>query len=310
MSPSSHLSDETVLDEGYADDDFATLTPSNKDARKAFSEVVETILQTATGGDAQNPLVHFEEDIDAEDGVSVLSETSSTGEPSRSSPLPRAWRGYYRFSLSRLPHDLGLGWLAGRGRQQGPTSPDFLLATSKQYEISSRHARFHFNQETGRLLLSANKRTIVVGSDLIKEQTVVVSSAIRISMGSAAYDFKFTEYEQTKEYQQQLRAALRTLSGKDSLTLLHSISSASSAHDIVVKGYTIQPAVARGSEGTIMPAVRNQGDGTLLAVKRCDPKHKSYGQRILWNEVELLKRIQRDFGRHVSLLCCCAIHGF
>lgn len=249
--------------------EFARLTPSNRFARLAFSQVVEMILHDPDHYTHTQDFIRFAK-AGEEDGFSELSDL---GEGMRApSPPFRLWNGYYRLNLKILPVYPHLGWILGSKPMGGNGQGADLLLTSKQgdHGIGGRHTRLMFHRNTGCLMLWAGPRSVSLhgsfGTVKLKFATRALTESASISMGDLQYRFDYQTLDE-KMYKEDLDHFMKKELGETDFELSGSISSLGSDTDIQLKGYTIKGVFAAGTSAMVAGAIVKQ-TGEFVAVKK------------------------------------------
>lgn len=188
---------------------FVTLTPSNEEAIRAFSKVVNRIStdphhfehhrQFMISSVTRSPISSLLR------GTSVASTGGSGTDPeaetTTTEKLELVWTGNYQISLQAAPQPPAAGWRAGSGRwtERNPTGDiELFLSCEKSDGIRGKHARFIFDRNTGILMLNAF-HTAQSGVKLNASQfgredrsrPLTAPTAI-IQMGKLEYRFAYT----------------------------------------------------------------------------------------------------------------------
>lgn len=246
--------DPTAID-SLASQAILTITPDNAEAKLAFSEVADWILeQQPTGGteqehDEKNPgaearaharkYTWVESDQRKDDDVTRHVRRIASGNLSSSSPMssplgsggvvrPRPidvnkyiWAGCYFIDLTCGPASIPRGWGVGRLRTQPPNN-DFVLClgdSNTSHRVRRRHAVFQVHRETGRIYIqkSSNGAEIEVDGESLPVGKIHVLNhpVTKVRFGQLAYCLEYARFSQTEEHAENLQGYIAKLYGTD-----------------------------------------------------------------------------------------------
>ncbi|KAI9730219.1 MAG: hypothetical protein M1834_005983 [Cirrosporium novae-zelandiae] len=278
---------------------FAYLRPANLQARLAFHEVANEIIEGTDRFKHAQQFIHIEDtkvSLDNDHLTETESEDGLQQEARR-----EIWNGYYYLSFKTMPQAPAIGWQLGGGRWEGKFGNktngrvDLLLAKTRhpQWKLAGVHARFAFLRNGSFLVCVDNpRRPVVVGDDdIARDGSRVLSRKNRISFGDLAYEFERAPQtdEDEERFQEQLRNFLRDFLGASSPP--PDCSATPSDTNYVIGNWIVTGTVGQGSFGTVSAAkhrasgaeaaaklvIRNprntRGTGSEIALARNLPKH-------------------------------------
>lgn len=279
--------------------ELVRLTPSNRLARLAFSQVVEVILHDPDQYTHFYNFIRFSK-AGEEDG---LSELSDLGEGVRApSPPFRLWNGYYKLDLKLLPATPSVGWILGsKSASERGGSADLLLA-SKQglHGVAGRHLRIGLNRDTGCLMVYTSGRNVAIcgsfGTIKLKYGERALTETASISIGDLQYDFAYQQLEEAT-YKRDLEHLMRVELKQTNFELSGSVSSLGSDTDIQLKDYTLKGTFAAGTSAMVAGAIV-KATGQYVAVKKM--RKTSQEDPTIAHEIDALDALHREH-RYVQL---------
>jgi hypothetical protein len=306
-SPASTVPDAPLV--------FATLTPSNALAIRAFSSVVDAILTEDPDFDRCSNFVSFDQSQvslssllppPANEDAPSFSENSDFEPDPSATATPQhddmVFNGHYQFCIDsstswpRLPK---LGWRAGVGRwKQSRERGDIeiLLAydPAKTFTrgIHGAHAIFNFEKQGNFAVRPLHE--IRVNGDSVDKNRGAYSLGLKtrslIEIGMLKYDFAH-QIPPNNPLHAQFQASLGTYLTSE-LTLeppYPTISATPSENMIAVGNWTMQGAVGLGASGLVSAASRNVPTFQVVAVK-CFARN-SGNQKMIADEVDAARAI-------------------
>ena len=278
---------------------FAILTPANKAARDAFSQVA----QRMRGDKGWNP--NARQNIDADEQPVQLStygdgnESDSGTGPSRT--LRPILRGCYTLDLDKHPKSPARGWVIGGGRfGKDNESPEILLTEKKGKDgISARHAMLAHNFASGALVLSAldGKVIVVNGRELVDGQCVIHERTTSLVFGCLMYTLEVRKYENDEHYREHLRIYKEAHALPDD-EYPSNIRATPADSDLVTKRYILRNAIGRGATSMVY-AGHKRSNGDAVVVKKI--MRTKMNAHLIARDVDISSYI----GEHVGISVQC-----
>ncbi|KAI2004259.1 hypothetical protein LOZ50_004399 [Ophidiomyces ophidiicola] len=195
---------------------FARLTPSNTQAKLAFSAMYETdplitrqqVFVQPQQEYSKEILVYRLQEIKLASGEAHESDTptdpdTDTEEDFRHHGM--IWSGWFEFKLNPGPYHPEDGWTLGKGRNA--IDVDFRLPSRRvSTGLRGLHALFNFHPTTGYLFISKastlqNAIVCVNGSSVgYEEQFSLNQNPMHIKVGFLEFEFRYTDFAYTKPY--------------------------------------------------------------------------------------------------------------
>ena len=274
---------------------FAILTPFNKAAIDAFSQVAQRMREDK----AWNP--NARQNIDANEQPVQLStygdenENDSGTGPSRT--LRPILKGCYTLDLDKAPKSPARGWMLGGGRfDKDNESPEILLTEKKGKDgISARHAILAHNFASGALVLSAldGKVIVVNGRELVDGQCVIHGRTTSLTFGSLVYTLEVRKYQNDEHLREHLRIYKETHAILDD-EYPSNIRATPAESDIVTERYVLRNAIGRGATSVVY-AGHKRSNGDAVVVKKI--MRTKMNAHLIARDVH----ISRYIGEHVSI---------
>ena len=274
---------------------FAIMTPANKDARDAFSQVA----QKMRADDAWNP--HARQNIDANEQpvqVSSYGDESESGDgsgPSRT--LRPVLKGCFTFDLAIPPRTPELGWMIGGGSfGKDDESPEILLTEKKtKAGVSARHAMLAHNFSSGALVLSAldSKDTMVNGLKLVDGQCMIHGLTTSLGFGSLMYTLEVRKYHTDRHYRDHLRIYKEAHNIPDD-EYPTNIRATTAECDLVTERYVLRNAIGRGATSVVY-AGHKRSNGDAVVVKKI--MRTAMNARFITRDIDISSYI----GEHVGI---------
>lgn len=270
-----------------------TLTPQNAEARLAFSELVDWLIETSQGDDAgaeerTQASVHVSTSSKhaRDEEVGRLMQHMQTGRLSSSSPRspeqeqmcaadPGTYihTGCYFIDLSHPPTNEFRGWTAGRRIQNARSRNDFILGlhNSALHGIRQHHVAFQVH-ETGRILVRkiSDRGVLEIDGDALDSREVRLLnkhiSSVRI--GQLKYEVAYTRYSATKEHGKDMSEYVRKFYGHQSPVDLSMTPTPAPGNTIQVGQWTLSGAGTIGVGGSGRVSVGINSTGEVVALKR------------------------------------------
>jgi len=268
---------------------FAQLTPHNIEACRAFSNVVDTILNHPTQFDHHRKFISYSPTQVPLHSVLDLPSTSSsagTGTDTETEPTcgdnaksqieeQMVWKGSYPLSLDIPPQGPALGWRAGSGRWKGNAtgSVDLLLShNTPQDDVRGSHVSFTFDKDTGVLMLQPRhpgQSGIKLRSKYYAGQSnaqALIEPASVIQVGRLEYEFKYTiEAHSAVERRFQIRKVKYFQEKLNAPPPIEATSVTPSRNSMAIGAWTVPGTVGKGTYGVVSAAIHQ--NGTVIAVK-------------------------------------------
>ncbi|KID81806.1 Protein kinase-like domain protein [Metarhizium guizhouense ARSEF 977] len=271
-----------------------TLTPENAEAKLAFSEVVEWLLEqnkSETESHAQDHARTFiwtasQQTHDAD--VTRFLRQLHTGNLSSSSPISsphpdisdkedtpppiaQVWTGCYYISLKRLPQHPQRGYTAGSLRL-GHTMNDLLLCLGNNtvYGVRQRQATLQMHH-TGRVYLrtATDKAFNYVRGDRIRDGIHLFNDASTlVTFGSLTYRMQYTRFAHSDDHKNLLISYLQTVGGPQSSVSVLAMTPTPSQDNAIKVGQwsLISGTIGQGAFGKVSIALNSTGH--IAALKR------------------------------------------
>lgn len=298
---------------------FAQLKPNNTDACKAFSKVVDAMINNPKQFEHHRKFIRYSPTQVLLHSVLNLPSTSSsvgTGTDTETEPTvgedaksenreQMIWQGSFHLSLDVAPFFPALGWRAGSGRwNKNPiASVDLLLSyLTPQDSVRGNHVIFGFNKNTGVLMLQpchGGQHGIKLDAKSFagpSNAQALLRPASVIQIGRLEYQLEFTmpvnhimeklfQKEKAKYFQERLHAP----------PPIEATSGTPSWNNMVIGPWTAISTVGRGSYGVVSAAIH--WDGSVIAVKSF-LRHNRQSDKSVMDEVATAKRLMIDIKRH------------
>ncbi|RKK82230.1 hypothetical protein BFJ68_g17553 [Fusarium oxysporum] len=267
-----------------------TLRPQNAEARLAFSQVVDWLLETSQADDFQ-----AQEREQASHHISTASrqvldqqvnrliEQIKTGHLSSSSPTSSGQSvdkgessvyihtGCYFIDLSRPPTNNFRGWIAGR--KSNKTYNDFILCldNSSLFGIRQHHATFQIH-ETGRILVQkiSDRGVVEVDGDVLhaRERRLFNQHTSSIRLGQLKYLVEYTRHSTTEKHTEAMTEYIRKFYSHKNTIDISMTPTPAPGNGIQIGQWSLSGAgtVGVGGSGRVSVGVNKKGD--VVAMKR------------------------------------------
>ncbi|EGU72583.1 hypothetical protein FOXB_16907, partial [Fusarium oxysporum f. sp. conglutinans Fo5176] len=267
-----------------------TLRPQNAEARLAFSQVVDWLLETSQADDfqaqereqASHHISTASKQV-RDQQVNRLIEQIETGHLSSSSPTSSGQSvdksessvyihtGCYFIDLSQPPTNNFRGWIAGR--KSNKTHNDFILCldNSSLFGIRQHHATFQVH-ETGRILVQkiSDRGTVEVDGDVLhaRECRLFNQHTSSIRLGQLKYLVEYTRHSNTENHTEAMTEYTRKLYSHKNLLDISMTPTPAPGNGIQIGQWSLSSAgtVGVGGSGRVSVGVNKKGD--VVAVKR------------------------------------------
>ncbi|KAG8664397.1 hypothetical protein FPOAC2_13340 [Fusarium poae] len=267
-----------------------TLRPQNAEARLAFSQVVDWLLETSQADDFQaqereqashhistaSRQVHDQQ-------VNKLIEQIETGHLSSSSPTSSGQSvdkgessvyihtGCYFIDLSQPPTNNFRGWIAGR--KSNRTHNDFILCldNSSLFGIRQHHATFQVH-ETGRILVQkiSDHGVVEVDGDVLhaRERRLFNQHTSSIRLGQLKYLVEYTRHSTTENHTEAMTEYIRKFYSHKNTLDISMTPTPAPGNGIQIGQWSLSGAgtVGVGGSGRVSVGVNKKGD--VVAIKR------------------------------------------
>lgn len=333
-SSSERTNEDPTAPDSIAATATVTVTPENAEAKLAFSQVVDWILEQAkdpTGVDAraharryiwwqsdQRPdadvsrLLRHRNDLPSSSPASSFSTevptTTTTQKAPTATPVPdvATWSGCYFIDLAVPPARPARGWSAGRLRQDEPYS-DFVLSLGR--DVKQHHAYVNIDAVTGRVKIRKSgadgAKVEVNGQPLLDTtQRVLNDVTTRIRFGQLAYDVQYARFSQTSQHTQVVQRYLRRFDSGGSmsdmsLAALTPIPSSSAAVLSVGQWHLSETGtVGVGGAGRVSIGVNQAGKVVALKRLSIDTIHQKLRVKRQQRNMERLTNLANEAGQH------------
>ena len=267
---------------------FVALTPSNREAIRAFSKVVDMIstdphhfahhrkflVSSATRSPLSSLLRGTSIASSGGSGTDAETEPNATTEP-----VELLWTGSYHISLGTYPHPPSTSWRAGSGRwtERNPTGNiELFLSCGKNDGIRGNHADFAFDKATGILMLNARhaaQNGVKLNASLFgrKDGSRALNTPTAIiQMGRLEYSFAYTidpNSAEERAFQEDKVVFFRNV--LKVAPPIESTSATPSANNMVIGDWTLHGTAGTGAFGIVSAASHRYG-GSVVAFKRID----------------------------------------
>ncbi|KAH7187045.1 kinase-like domain-containing protein [Fusarium oxysporum] len=267
-----------------------TLRPQNAEARLAFSQVVDWLLETSQPDDFQ-----AQEREQASHHISTASrqvrdqqvnrliEQIETGHLSSSSPTSSGQSvdkgessvyihtGCYFIDLSQPPTNNFRGWIAGR--KSNKTHNDFILCldNSSLFGIRQHHATFQVH-ETGRILVQkiSDRGVVEVDGDVLhaREHRLFNQHTSSIRLGQLKYLVEYTRHSTTEKHTEAMTEYVRKFYSHKNTLDISMTPTPAPGNGIQIGQWSLSGAgtVGVGGSGRVSVGVNKKGD--VVAMKR------------------------------------------
>ncbi|PCD21230.1 STE protein kinase [Fusarium graminearum] len=267
-----------------------TLTPQNAEARLAFSQVVDWLLETSQADDfraqereqASHHISTASKQVHDQQ-VNRLIEQIETGQLSSSSPTSSGQSvdkressvyihtGCYFIDLSQPPTNNLRGWIAGR--KSNRTHNDFILCldNSSLFGIRQHHATFQVH-ETGRIIVQkiSDHGVVEVDGDVLhaRERRLFNQHTSSIRLGQLKYLVEYTRHSTTKKHTEAMTEFIRKFYSHKNTLDISMTPTPAPGNGIQVGQWSLSSAgtVGVGGSGRVSVGVNKKGD--VVAIKR------------------------------------------
>lgn len=299
---------------------FATLTPSNIQAKIAFDEVYDYFI---THGEAPacfsvEPHREFNREVfllrrrnptAAEDSeVSDTPTDPDTDLEDELTPLGEIWMGRYTFSLDNEPSRPSRGWMVGRGRQD--VAVDIQLTTNRpNFNVRGFHALFNLHTSTGYLWIcratgSIGLELTVNGEEVGKGQRFALNQTpMRIRLGRCEYLFEYTEYARSNSFKKLQRDYMTRYLNVLTENLDLGLTPTPNPQSRMIGEWTLGMSLGKGTFGKVFVGTNVQNE--IVAVKIVERGTRT--QASVAEEIRILEELKKlgekedDQGRLVRL---------
>ncbi|KAH8662667.1 kinase-like domain-containing protein [Ilyonectria robusta] len=307
-----------------------TITPQNAEARLAFSEVADWVIERSQGSQddekdqartqASNFMWTSPRHIrDAEVGTLIAQIRTgylSSSSPSSSfslydnpktvsSPADTAEAqsavgkyirtGCYFVDLTHPPTNVFRGWIAGRRTSSG--SPDefvLCLENTALLGIRQHHALFQVHQ-TGRIALRklSDRGIVEVDGDALqpREVRVLNKHSSFVRLGQLKYEIAYSRFSMAEEHTAILGRYIQTLYRQPSPPDLSFTPTPAAGNTIQVGQWTLTTAGTVGTGGEGRVSVGVNNAGEVVALKRISVSKNGFAPKRRQNTLERLTHL-------------------
>ncbi|KKY16205.1 putative serine threonine protein [Diplodia seriata] len=297
---------------------FATLTPINSEACKAFNSAVDVISTHEAAFEHQASFIQFSQKqlpltsllesrgIPSEDSFSDTDSEDDKPKIDNHAAPDLVYEGKFRLTFKNYPASAKVGWVLGKGRfsKSGPTTDDVdLLLGWNTDKVHGRHATIQYDPETGILHLQAlHTKSVVILDErpFTKAQGPLALNGIShtIRMGHLAYRFEFVQYSGAEfklmeEAKMQFHYAV--LHAKEDP--IRQTFPTPAVNDMTVGSWVLHNPMGAGAVGIVSAASRKDGPFEVVAIK--DLVRRNYGTRhIAQREAERARLVAEATSTH------------
>jgi serine/threonine protein kinase len=301
---------------------FASLTPSNIQAKIAFNEVYEYFR---IHGEAPPYFAVAEHQVynrevflyrlrggslGGSDGYASDTPTDpdTDVEDNDLEPLGLLWTGQFIFSLKNIPNRPALGWMVGRGRQD--IAADIQLTINKpHYDVRGLHAKFNLHASTGYLWIGRASGTpglelTVNGEDVpLGQRFALNQTPMNIRLGRCEYVFEYTDFARSSAFQRDQRDYLGTYLNVPANNISFALTPTPNPKARTFGEWTLGISLGKGTFGKVFAATNAASE--IVAVKIVERAKRS--QESVAEEIRVLKELKtlgetaNDNGRLVKL---------
>ncbi|TKA52889.1 hypothetical protein B0A49_12803 [Cryomyces minteri] len=289
--------------------DFARLTPLNGDARLAFSEVCDAVMNQFKGYQYHRDFMIIDDHQDSFRSSSPSFSSATDTEPDVAAIVPptssstKIWTGCYIFSLKTPLERHLVGWRAGRAAADEfktlSGGVDLILSLNKaeQGGVRRNHAAFSFDRQSGVFCVTAN-RSMAIGDSELKRGTrkALDKHSQILHFGPLRYRLHYTVQhtpEAMLNHQVQLTAYFQEYLNADAPNPL--TSATPSEVDTKIGEWTLREVAGKGHKTLVHAA--SYSDGTIAAFKRLSFDDQAATNKSL-AEVQLYKAITTGLSSH------------
>ncbi|KAH7205122.1 uncharacterized protein BKA55DRAFT_668896 [Fusarium redolens] len=228
-----------------------TLIPQNAEAKLAFTEVVDWLLDVSQADDSQ-----AEKRVQASNHVSTLMKQIQTGHLSSSSP-------------SSSGRDINTSARSGTTK----THNDLILYldNSALHGIRQHHAAFQVHK-TGRILVQkiSDRGIIEVDGDMLglRELRVLNKHTSSIRLGQLKYQIEYTRFSATQEHSEAISKYIGKFYRHTNPLDISITPTPALGNTIQISQWTLSSAgmIGIGGSGRVSVGMNNRGD--IMALKR------------------------------------------
>ena len=243
--------------------DFAILIPRNRDALRAFNDVVN-LAPTR-----HQQYLHIEKAK-----RNSCNNPASTDTDTGAAEIRLPWAGHYRLNMDFPSKHPGPGWILGRGRSYlndlGIDLP--LTGRRKTCRVSGRHLRVVHNLNTGFLLhcTDHNRKMIVDGKiEVRNKQRAITSPITGLTTGDLSYILEFRDLTTYENQICRLKERMGQSSCQSTLKPTVILLSTPSAVFYDILGYSIQGTISKWASSIVYAGIQKN--------KWSEGVHQEYG---------------------------------
>jgi serine/threonine protein kinase len=298
-------------------DVFATLTPIESAAKRAFSDVAACCMAQPPPYWKKymhiNPIpVYDHEDardlernefafgIDDSEGASTSADE---GTVSRRKDLYTLWTGCYIFKLSEDGR-----WIAGKGRPRSQLPGEGVQFKLMHERIRGMHVRFFLSDVgfIGIVPFSAAAQGFTFdGVPVRREARFFNKSSSVVTIGSLHFEFTYTEYSRSEEFlrlRNQFCSQAKSWKDQDASTAALNLTPTPAQQTQSIGQWILSKELGKGAVGKVYSATNSSGD--VVAIKVVERNKMS--TEAVWTEINNMKSLtqeaKKDACKHVSLL--------
>jgi serine/threonine protein kinase len=263
---------------------FATLTPTNERAKRAFSSSYEYALQNPVASHLRYMSAGDSKEYD--EAVDRFFSWPSSDDPIDDEAIENAhknfqpsafghiWAGYYKFALDNPPENAKLGWSIGTGCPD--IHVDFISVgqhvkeqEADGWRIEGRQAVFNFHAETGYIgVIPSTNQDFDVSPQhgrtrSSRNMRVFNQRLMTLNFHGLAYSFEYTQFAGTDDFDNQRKNFMRDYLGIDSPDFGR--TPIPLGPPMSIGKWTLGVVKGRGKSGTV--CVATNPEGTIVAIK-------------------------------------------
>ena len=273
---------------------FATLTPWNKAAFAAFTQVAQKKLKDEHWNKTARQNIEIDDELLEMSTYSDVSESDGGTGPTKT--VRPILRGYYAFDFAKPPRHPAEGWLIGGGKfSTSEECPEILLTERKKNDgVSSRHARLAHNFSSGALVITASdgNGVWINGEKLTDDQLVIHGRTTTLEFGRLKYRLQVYRYDSDEEFRDILNSYKHkhAIADDDYPTTLLATPAES---DFLTGNYILKNVIGEGATSVVYAAY-DRKSGCAVAIKKV--LRSANNAKAIKRDIEIAQYI----GAHVS----------
>ncbi|KAI0859240.1 kinase-like domain-containing protein [Xylaria cubensis] len=300
---------------------FATLTPVNKYAKAAFSEVFDTTMFDRQGAPTNAAARHMRVEAEQQYDADVLrfrremENRSSEGDISESLTELNSDTelDIKNLGFRHAPSASSIGWTVRKRSVERGSSADIILCTSRfakqcSPNLRSSHARFNFDRQNGAFFIASLTRsslaeTTVNNKEVSRQMYALNQHSIRIKVDLLAYEFQYTDFASTNDFVDRRNNYLVSILNASPYRSFDMPTPRRNKK--MIGRWTLNNPLGKGSVGSVFLASNSKNEVVAVKVMQCSSKPGS--AIAIDHEISTCRRLttlaqeQGDSGRVVKL---------